>query len=108
MASNQETSGIRLAGLSSSNEFSELAQICLAHHEKWDGCGYPNGIKGEEIPIEARIIAVADSYDAMTSDRTYRVRMSKEEAKGELLRCAGSQFDPRIDNVFVNHVVDAI
>ncbi len=94
--------------LSSSNEFSELAQICLAHHEKWDGSGYPNGIKGEEIPIEARIIAVADSYDAMTSDRTYRVRMSKEEAKGELLRCAGSQFDPRIVNVFVNHVVDAI
>ena len=91
--------------LSSSNEFSELAQICLAHHEKWDGSGYPNGIKGEEIPVEARIINVADSYDAMTSDRTYRAGMSKKEARAELLRCAGSQFDPKIVDVFVNQVL---
>ncbi len=94
--------------LSSSNEFSELAQICLSHHEKWDGRGYPNGTKGEKIPIEARIIAVADSYDAMTSDRTYRAKMSKEEAREELLRCAGSQFDPKIVDVFVNHVLSSI
>jgi len=56
--------------LSSANEFSEIADYVLAHHEKWDGSGYPKGLSGEDIPLEARIIAVADSFDAMTSDRT--------------------------------------
>lgn len=91
--------------LSSSNEFSELAQFVLDHHEKYDGNGYPNGLKGEAIPIEARIIAVADSYDAMTSLRTYKKVMSKEEAVDELLRCSGTHFDPEIVDVFVNKVI---
>jgi HD-GYP domain-containing protein (c-di-GMP phosphodiesterase class II) len=91
--------------LSTANEFSEIATYVFHHHEKWDGSGYPNGIKGKEIPIEARIIQVADSYDAMTGDRSYRKPFSKEEAIEELLRCSGAQFDPDIIEVFVNQVL---
>lgn len=91
--------------LSSTNEFSELARFVLNHHEKWDGSGYPNGLKGDAIPLEARIICVADSYDAMTSDRSYRKGLSKEEAIFELKRCSGTQFDTEIVNVFVNMVL---
>jgi diguanylate cyclase (GGDEF)-like protein len=68
----------------------------LHHHERWDGGGYPDGLFGEEIPIGARIIFVADAYDAMTSDRIYRRRLSEEEALAELERCAGTQFDAAI------------
>jgi diguanylate cyclase (GGDEF)-like protein/PAS domain S-box-containing protein len=91
--------------LSSTNEFSELAQFVLNHHERWDGCGYPNGLKGEEIQIEARIIAVADAYDAMTSERSYRKALSKKESIKELMKCSGTQFDPGIVHVFVNQVL---
>lgn len=91
--------------LSATNEFSELAKFVLAHHEKWDGTGYPKGIKGESIPVEARIIAVADAYDAMTSERSYRKPLTEEEAIKELLRCAGTQFDPIIVDLFVNQVL---
>ena len=91
--------------LSSTNEFSELAQFVLNHHEKWDGSGYPNGVKGLKIPLEARIISVADSYDAMTSKRSYRNGLSKEEAVKELMRCSGTQFDPEIVDMFVNQVL---
>jgi diguanylate cyclase (GGDEF)-like protein/PAS domain S-box-containing protein len=91
--------------LSSANEFLELAQFVLNHHEKWDGSGYPNGLKGEEIPLEARIIAVADAYDAMTSKRSYRTEISQEDALTELKRCAGTQFDPEIVDVFVKKVI---
>lgn len=91
--------------LSSTDEFSDLAEFILNHHEKWDGSGYPNHIKGEEIQLEARIIAIADAYDAMTSQRSYRNVLSKEEAIQELTRCSGTQFDPRIIDVFVNQVL---
>jgi HD-GYP domain-containing protein (c-di-GMP phosphodiesterase class II) len=91
--------------LSATTEFSELAQFILSHHERWDGGGYPNGLKGEEIQIEARIIAVADAYDAMTSKRSYKEGMSKENAIIELKRCAGTQFDPEIVEVFINNVL---
>jgi len=90
--------------LSSSTEFSELAQCVLYHHERWDGNGYPHKLKGDNIPIEARIIAVADSYDAMTSERRYKKAMSHEDAINELLRCSGTQFDPDIVDVFINMV----
>jgi hypothetical protein len=72
------------------------ASIALSHHERWDGDGYPDGRFGEEIPIGARIIFVADAYDAMTSDRVYRARLSEEDALAELERCAGTQFDPEV------------
>jgi diguanylate cyclase (GGDEF)-like protein/PAS domain S-box-containing protein len=91
--------------LSSTYEFTELAQFVLNHHEKWDGSGYPNGLRGEAIQLGARIIAIADAYDAMTSDRSYRKGLSKEEAIKELTRCSGSQFDPNIVEVFVNQVL---
>ncbi len=91
--------------LSSMAEFSEIAKFVLDHHEKFDGTGYPNGLKGEEIPIEARIITVSDSYDAMTSRRSYRDAISKKEAIQEIIRCAGTHFDPEIVNVFVKKVL---
>lgn len=91
--------------LSSTNEFSELAKFILEHHEKWDGSGYPKGLKGEEISIEARIISIADAYDAMTSKRTYHDEFSRERAVEELEKCSGSQFDPAIVDVFVNRVL---
>jgi diguanylate cyclase (GGDEF)-like protein/putative nucleotidyltransferase with HDIG domain len=71
-----------------------LADWVLHHHERWDGTGYPDGIGGDEIPLGARIIFVADAYDAMTSDRVYRDRLSDDDAVAELERCAGTQFDP--------------
>ena len=91
--------------LSSTDEFSELAKFVLSHHENWDGSGYPNGLKGEAIPLEARIISVADAYDAMTSERSYRDKLSKEEAVKELIRFSGTQFDPEIVDVLVNQVL---
>jgi HD-GYP domain-containing protein (c-di-GMP phosphodiesterase class II) len=74
----------------------------LHHHERWDGCGYPHGLAGEAIPVEARILAVADAYDAMTSDRPYRPAMSHADAIRELERCAGTQFDPALAEVFLS------
>ncbi|MDQ3867546.1 MAG: HD domain-containing protein, partial [Actinomycetota bacterium] len=76
----------------------------LHHHERWDGDGYPAGLGGDDIPLEARIIAVADAFSAMTSDRPYRRRMTVEEACAELERCAGTQFDPVVVRLFVDEV----
>ncbi|WP_069998494.1 PAS domain S-box protein [Cellulosilyticum sp. I15G10I2] len=90
--------------LRSINEFTRLAEFVLAHHERWDGRGYPRGLKGEEIPIGARIIAIADAYDAMTSERPYREQLSQEEAIEELRKNAGSQFDPEIVKAFLVNV----
>ena len=91
--------------LITSNEFSELADFVLEHQERWDGKGYPNGLKGNEISLEARIIALADAYDAMTSERAYRKAMSKNAAIKELSRCAGTQFDQDIVNIFIEKVL---
>jgi putative nucleotidyltransferase with HDIG domain len=71
------------------------------HHERWDGKGYPDGLKGEEIPIEARIVGVCDSFDAMTSDRPYRAAMSVEDAIDQMILLSGSQFDPRTVVLFL-------
>lgn len=91
--------------LSSANEFSEIASYILEHHERWDGSGYPRGLQGEKITLYARIIAIADAYDAMTNSRPYRDHLSKEEAKNEILRCSGTQFDPGIVKIFVEKVM---
>ena len=77
-----------------------LADWVLHHHERWDGAGYPDGLAGEAIPLGARIIFVADAYDAMVSDRVYRERLSHEDALRELRRCARSQFDPAVVDAF--------
>ncbi|AFA47385.1 diguanylate cyclase and metal dependent phosphohydrolase [Acetobacterium woodii DSM 1030] len=91
--------------LSSSSEFSELSRYVLEHQERWDGTGYPKMLKGEEISIQARIIGVADAFDAMTCDRAYRKGLSVEEAVAEIKKCAGTQFDPVIADVFVEKVL---
>jgi HD-GYP domain-containing protein (c-di-GMP phosphodiesterase class II) len=74
------------------------------HHERYDGTGYPDGLKGEEIPLGSRIIAVADAFESMTSDRPYRKALPLEEALAELRRGAGRQFDPRVVEVFLRLV----
>lgn len=91
--------------LSSVNEFSGIADDILEHQERWDGKGYPRGLKGDNSSLHARIIAVADAYDAMTSDRTYDKAISEEEAIKEMRRCAGTQFDPDITRLFVEKVL---
>jgi diguanylate cyclase (GGDEF)-like protein len=77
-----------------------IAEWVLHHHERWDGDGYPDRLRGDEIPLGARIIFVADAYDAMTSERVYRRPLSPREALEELERCSGSQFDPQIVDAF--------
>lgn len=84
--------------------FSDLVSVVRAHHERYDGKGYPDGLTGEKIPLISRIISVADAFEAMTSDRSYRKRFTIEYALEELRRCAGSQFDPIIVNHFVRYV----
>ncbi|WP_196590471.1 HD domain-containing phosphohydrolase [Pectinatus frisingensis] len=76
--------------------YTNLADCILSHHEAWDGSGYPRGLKGEQISLSARIITIADAYEAMTSDRPYRRALSKKVAIAELKRCAGKQFDPKL------------
>lgn len=81
-----------------------IAPAILHHHERYDGNGYPEGLAGEEIPLEARVIGVADSFSAMTAARPYREPLSVEQACAELQRCAGSQFDPQVVQLFVEEV----
>jgi putative nucleotidyltransferase with HDIG domain len=86
----------------------DVSRIVRHHHERWDGQGYPDGIAGEAIPLGARIFAVADSFDAMTSDRPYRRAMSVKDARVEVARCRGSQFDPEIVDAFVRVPVERL
>jgi HD-GYP domain-containing protein (c-di-GMP phosphodiesterase class II) len=73
----------------------------LSHHERWDGRGYPHRIAGEEIPLIARVLALADTFDAMSSNRSYRPALPREKVLAEILRCGGTQFDPALSPVFV-------
>ncbi len=82
-------------------QLEHIAEYILYHHEHWDGTGYPMGLKGFEIPIISRILAVADAFDAMTEDRVYRRALSREDALKEIERNAGTQFDPKIARLFV-------
>ncbi|MHB9127699.1 MAG: HD-GYP domain-containing protein, partial [Candidatus Humimicrobiaceae bacterium] len=91
--------------LSSLNEFSQISEYVLAHHERWDGNGYPKGLEGKEIPFESRIIAIANSYSAMTSERHFKKALSENSAAIEIARNAGSQFDPDISKIFVEKVL---
>ena len=95
--------GYRIAN--STSELSHIAEHILCHHEHWDGSGYPLGLSGTAIPLLSRIISVVDAYDAMTQDRAYRKAMPEDVAEAELLKNAGTQFDPDIAIVFVERVL---
>jgi len=97
--------GYRIA--MSSPELIPIADYILSHHEKWDGTGYPQGLYGKEIPLAARILTVADAYDAMTQDRAYRKALSQEYALSEIEKNAGTQFDPEVVDVFVTLMREA-
>ena len=92
----------------SSVDLSTIANLILKHHEHWDGNGYPLGISGNDIPIECRIMAIADAYDAMTSDRPYRKAMTTEKAIAELKTNAGTQFDPDLVDIFLRIIEQII
>lgn len=87
--------------LKSVDEYAGLAEYVLYHHERWDGKGYPEGLKGEEIPLISRIISVADAYEVMTAQEAYQKTENKEKAIAELKNCAGSRFDPHVVNILV-------
>ncbi len=91
--------------LSTVNEMSEMADYVLAHHERWDGKGYPKGLKMDEIPLESRIIAIVDAYDAMTGERSYRKPMKASDAVKELRLNAGTQFDSSLVKLFIDNVI---
>lgn len=87
-----------------SSELENVANGVLYHHERWDGNGYPLGLKGKDIPLLARIVSIVDSYDVMINERSYKKAMSKEDSIKELQRCSGTQFDPNIIDVFVKYL----
>jgi putative nucleotidyltransferase with HDIG domain len=84
-----------------------ILPLVLHHHERWDGDGYPTGRRGDDIPLEARVLCIADSFDAMTSTRPYRTPWGPDEALEELERCAGTQFDPELVTAFAAAWADA-
>ena len=86
--------------------FADVHPLVRGHHERWDGGGYPDGLAGIAIPLGARILCVCDSYNAMVTDRPYRPAMSAAEARDELRRCAGAQFDPVVVQA-LERVLDA-
>lgn len=91
--------------ISTANDTSDMARCVLSHHERWDGKGYPKGLKEKEIPFVSRIIAIADAYDAMTSERSYRSALPEEVAVQELQKNAGTQFDSQLTSIFIEKVL---
>jgi diguanylate cyclase (GGDEF)-like protein/putative nucleotidyltransferase with HDIG domain len=91
--------------LNAAYEMSDLSAYVLSHHERWDGKGYPRGISAEQIPLQSRIIAIADAYDAMTSARPYRAAKPPDFAIEQLTSNAGTQFDPELVNIFIGQVL---
>jgi HD-GYP domain-containing protein (c-di-GMP phosphodiesterase class II) len=89
-------------------EMHAIVPLIRHHHECWDGSGYPDGLKGEQIPLVSRIIAVADMYDAMTSDRPYRKRRTHQFAVDEILKASGVQIDPKVSDAFLAVLKDIV
>jgi putative two-component system response regulator len=102
------TVGYEILSGSDSTLLQMAAEVALTHHERWDGSGYPNGLQGEEIPIEGRIVAVADAFDAMLSDRCYRQSMTVAEAIATIAAESGTHFDPEIVDVLLRHQEEAL
>jgi len=94
------TIGAEILSVSNSELMIMAKTIALTHHEKWNGSGYPNGLKGEEIPLEGRIVAMADVFDALTSERPYKKAWTVEDAMIELEKCSGEHFDPQLIGKF--------
>lgn len=92
--------------LSAADEYSDLAIYASSHHERWDGLGYPKGVKGTQIPLFSRIISIADSFEAMTANRPYRTKMSIEYAVSEIKKGSGTQFDPDLVKLFIEEVLN--
>lgn len=92
--------------LSTSNDMSEMAEYVLAHHERWDGKGYPRGLRGQDIPLVSRIISIADAYDAMTSESSYQEVLPVEEAVKILKSNAGTKFEPELVEIFIERVLE--
>ena len=95
--------GYRIAHTFRSSQ--NVSEYILSHHERWDGKGYPLGLSSEDIPLLSRILTVVDAYDAMTQDRSYRKAMPYDMAVAELLKNAGTQFDPVIVKIFIEEVL---
>lgn len=91
--------------LSSSSDMIDISNYVISHHERWDGKGYPNGISKDEIPLQSRMIAIVDTFDAITSDRSYRKGRSESIASEEIAKCSGNQFDPYLVKVFLDNVL---
>jgi diguanylate cyclase (GGDEF)-like protein len=94
--------------ISTAPEYAEIAEDILSHHEHFNGQGYPRGLSGEDIPIRARIVSIADAYDAMVSRRTYKEPMTHEQAILEIKRCSGTQFDPNLVNIFIDLIENGV
>jgi diguanylate cyclase (GGDEF)-like protein len=96
--------GYRIA--QSSPDLAFIAKGILTHHERWDGTGYPRGLKGEDIPLSSRILAIVDAYDVMVSGRAYKEKMSNEDAIEEIERTSGTQFDPNLAKIFIEIIIN--
>jgi putative two-component system response regulator len=96
--------GYKIIGDNTSSLLKTAASIALTHHERWDGSGYPKGIKGNDIPLFGRIVGVADMFDALTSERPYKKAWSMGDAVAEVERCSGGHFDPQIVDAFMSKV----
>ena len=91
--------------INASSDLDTIAKYVLGHLEKWDGTVYPLGLKGNEIPLISRIINIVDSFDVMTHNRPYREAMTEDDALIELKSCSGTQFDPSIVKIFIEHII---
>ena len=90
------------------NSMKDILEVVYCHHEKWDGTGYPSGLKGNDIPLMAQIVSIVDVFDAITSDRPYRPAFTKEEVKDILLEESGKSFNPELIDFFINKILDNI
>jgi len=86
--------------------YTELSEFIMMHHEWVNGSGYPRGLKGDTIPLESRLLAIVDAYDVMTNPTSYKTPLSSKEAKAELNKYSGSQFDPFLVKMFIEKILD--